>query len=520
MSDPLETDGNSSRPGWKRPAFIAAGVAVLAAVTALNIAAFALGNDMPALIGASLILDMVVVGGGIGVAVRQALRAEKQIDRAQQISAQARLALEESEARLGAIVDSAMDGIITVDESQRIVLFNRAAEQMFRCTREQALGASLDRFIPSRFRAAHRGHIEHFGRTGVTNRRMGEANALWALRADGEEFLIDASISQVTVDGRKLYTVILRDITEQLAAEEALRRSFNELRKLSAAMHEVREAERTRIARELHDELAQWLTALKMDVSWLASRLPRDQAPLLERTEKMKGVVDTTVTAVRRIAADLRPVMLDDLGLIPAIEGLLHDLSERSGMLNIALEGKLLIGAFTASLTSSLIFIATGNVLLATLAGITAAMLAAGLTEFQYEASQDLPADFDLVDSGKRAIEREALMTTAEMKKGLGNLATISTTAPFIGLFGTVIGIITAFQGMALTGSGGLGAVSAGIAEALGATALGLFVAVPAVWMYNYFLNKIDRFNVEMSNSSSQLIDFFIKNEARARARA
>jgi len=148
-----------------------------------------------------------------------------------------------------------------------------------------------------------------------------------------------------------------------------------------------------------------------------------------------------------------------------------------------------------------------------------ARVLAAGLTEFQYESSQDLPADFDLVDSGKRAIEREALMTTAEMKKGLGNLATISTTAPFIGLFGTVIGIITAFQGMALTGSGGLGAVSAGIAEALGATALGLFVAVPAVWMYNYFLNKIERFQVEMSNSSSQLIDYFIKNEARTKAR-
>jgi biopolymer transport protein ExbB len=148
-----------------------------------------------------------------------------------------------------------------------------------------------------------------------------------------------------------------------------------------------------------------------------------------------------------------------------------------------------------------------------------ARVLAAGLTEFQYEASQELPPGFDIVDSGKRAIDREALMTSAEMKKGLGNLATISTTAPFIGLFGTVIGIIGAFQGMALSGSGGLGAVSAGIAEALAATALGLFVAVPAVWMYNYFLNKIERFNVEMSNSASQLIDYFMKNEARAKAR-
>ena len=149
-----------------------------------------------------------------------------------------------------------------------------------------------------------------------------------------------------------------------------------------------------------------------------------------------------------------------------------------------------------------------------------ARVLVAGLTEFQYEASQQLPEDFDLVDSGKRAIDRETLMTAAEMKKGLGNLATISTTAPFIGLFGTVIGIINAFQGMAVSGSGGLGAVSAGIAEALGATALGLFVAVPAVWLYNYFTNKVDRFQVEMSNSSSQLVDYFIKNEARARARA
>jgi biopolymer transport protein ExbB/TolQ len=148
-----------------------------------------------------------------------------------------------------------------------------------------------------------------------------------------------------------------------------------------------------------------------------------------------------------------------------------------------------------------------------------ARVLAAGLTEFQYESSQQLPPDFDVVDSGRRAIERETLMTTAEMKKGLGNLATISTTAPFVGLFGTVIGIINAFRGMAISGSGGLGAVSAGIAEALATTAFGLFVAVPAVWMYNYFLNKIERFQVEMSNSSSQLIDYFIKNEARAKVR-
>jgi two-component system, NarL family, sensor histidine kinase UhpB len=101
----------------------------------------------------------------------------------------------------------------------------------------------------------------------------------------------------------------------------------------------VREAERIRIARELHDELAQWLTALKMDVSWMAARLPRDLPRLIDRTEKMKEVVNTTVAAVRRIAADLRPVMIDDLGLLPAIEHLLHEFSQRSGIM-VSLDAK------------------------------------------------------------------------------------------------------------------------------------------------------------------------------------
>jgi two-component system sensor kinase len=233
---------------------------------------------------------------------------------------------------LDAIVASAMDAVITVDDRQKVVLFNAAAEKVFRCPAGEAIGGPLDRFIPGRFRAAHRGHIERFGKTGVTTRMMGSRLALAGLRADGEEFPIDASISQTSSRGRKFYTVILRDVTERKAAEVALERSHEELRELSGAMHDVREAERLRIARELHDELAQWLTALKMDVSWLSSRLPPGETHLVQKTEKMKGLVDTTVAAVRRIAADLRPVMLDDLGLVAALEHLLHDLSERTGI--------------------------------------------------------------------------------------------------------------------------------------------------------------------------------------------
>jgi two-component system sensor kinase len=241
--------------------------------------------------------------------------------------------LEQAGERLQGVIQSAMDAIITVDEEQNVVLFNAAAERIFACPAGQAIGGSLDRFIPERFRAAHRKHIEHFGKTGETTRRMGSAISLSGLRADGAEFPIDASISQITVEGRRLYTVIMRDITERKRAEAALERTHQELRALSATMNEVREAERARIARELHDELAQSLTALKMDVSWLAGRLPSGDDRARAKLERTKGLVDSTVASVRQLAHDLRPAMLDDLGLVPAIEYLLHEFSERSGVM-------------------------------------------------------------------------------------------------------------------------------------------------------------------------------------------
>jgi len=140
-----------------------------------------------------------------------------------------------------------------------------------------------------------------------------------------------------------------------------------------------------------------------------------------------------------------------------------------------------------------------------------AKVVAAGLLEFMVEEQNSPLTGYDVIEAARRAIERATLMTTADFKRGLGGLATIGATSPFIGLFGTVVGIINAFRGMAITGSGGLGAVSAGIAEALVTTAVGLFVAIPAVWLYNYFLNQVERFQVEMANSSSELVDFFIK---------
>ena len=144
-----------------------------------------------------------------------------------------------------------------------------------------------------------------------------------------------------------------------------------------------------------------------------------------------------------------------------------------------------------------------------------ARVVSAGLQSFQFENQTSPLSEMEVVEAASRAVERSTLLTVSDFKRGIGSLATIATTAPFIGLFGTVIGIINSFRGMAMSGSGGIGAVSAGIAEALVATALGLFVAIPAAWMFNHFTNRLERLQIEMSNSSSELIDFFMKKQKK-----
>jgi hypothetical protein len=369
-------------------------------------------------------------------------------------------AMRESAARLNGIIQSAMDAIITVDERQDIVIFNPAAEEMFGCAAADVLGTPLDQFIPLRFREAHGAYIDHFGATGVTRRRMGAQAEIVGLRANGEEFPLEASISQISTGDKKLFSVILRDITQRKRDEQALRESAEryqrlvelvpdaiwierddriafvnracvqllgadsvvqllgrsplqfihpdfhalaaerrqrlgagvdagpriekrivrldgevreveiaeasfldegsraifavlrditerkhaeremaesreQLSHLSAALQTVREEEKARIARELHDELGQALTGLKMDVADILTHLTPGQVDAIARAGAMKSLIETTVASVRRIATELRPLMLDDLGLVPTVEWLAHDFTGRTG---IALE--------------------------------------------------------------------------------------------------------------------------------------------------------------------------------------
>ncbi len=146
-----------------------------------------------------------------------------------------------------------------------------------------------------------------------------------------------------------------------------------------------------------------------------------------------------------------------------------------------------------------------------------AKVVVAGLQEFRaHQMNSDISGEE--IEASKRALERAAAIVHAELKRGISSLATIGSTGPFVGLFGTVVGIINAFKGISSEKSTGLGAVAGGISEALVTTAVGLFVAIPAVWMYNYFSSRVEAFDVEMGNSSSELMDYFLKRTQRAGA--
>jgi PAS domain S-box-containing protein len=228
----------------------------------------------------------------------------------------------DAKQRLLGLLESAMDPIISCDDTQKIVLYNKAAEKTFGWTAEEVMGQGLEMLIPTRYHRMHGPQMRRFGATGTTSRRMGDNTVLYARRKSGDEFPIDASISQLNTHDGKLYTVILRDITERVRARE-------ELAAFASESAGVREQEKSRIARELHDELAQSLTAAKMDAIWLRDHFAREP-DAQAKIAAMLTMLDTCVASTRRIAADLRPLVLDDLGLVPALEWVVQNFTHRT----------------------------------------------------------------------------------------------------------------------------------------------------------------------------------------------
>ncbi|HWH70512.1 MAG TPA: PAS domain S-box protein, partial [Candidatus Sulfotelmatobacter sp.] len=195
-------------------------------------------------------------------------------------------ALRKSEARLNGIISSAMDAIISINTEQRVVLFNAAAERMFATRTADALGKHITHFIPARFREAHVHQVESFGRSGVTSRSMGHLGALSAQRANGEEFPIEASISQIELEGEKLFTVILRDISARIRAEEALRASEQRFRQLADAMPQIVWAARPDGSLDYYNRKWYELTGGKPgengDESWLPVLHPEERQRCLD----------------------------------------------------------------------------------------------------------------------------------------------------------------------------------------------------------------------------------------------
>ena len=291
----------------------------------------AVGNlDREALAGWRDTTRLVVVGALINIML--VIAAAALLLRKQRHEEELAHAAQESSNQLKAMVSSAMDAIVTIDSERRVVVFNPAAQKMFGYSEDQIRGKPLDMLIPERFRSVHERNVAAFSGSGVNARMKDTRMDIIGLRADGTEFPIESTIAQVRIDGKTMFTAILRDIGERRRAEDQLRESHHQLRELASSLQVVREEERTSIARELHDELGQQLLRLRMDLSWLSGRLKDLPPALQEKVADMKNFVAGTVDTLRRVTTRLRPPLLDELGLADAAQWQLDDFSRQTGI--------------------------------------------------------------------------------------------------------------------------------------------------------------------------------------------
>lgn len=227
------------------------------------------------------------------------------------------ITLRESRAQLASLIDSAMDAIVAVDETQRISLFNLAAEKMFGISKAEALGQTLDAFLPAHMREAHRDYIRTFGDTNVTTRTMGALGAVSGVHSNGREFPIEASISQVEVGNRKLYTAILRDITERKQNEQSLLEKTEALASMTQQLWQASKlATMGELAASIAHELNNPLATLTLRTDLLRSQLPADDdkqqalGVISQEVERMADLVSNLLQFSRRSHAQVSTLNL------------------------------------------------------------------------------------------------------------------------------------------------------------------------------------------------------------------
>lgn len=239
--------------------------------------------------------------------------------------------VEKSEASIRIILDNAFDAIITMDAEGVIKNWNQRASSIFGWDANEAIGKKLvDLIIPDQYRSSHKSGLARFLATGESE-ILNQQIEISGLHRNGLSFPVEISISETKIENSYIFTGIIRDITRRKQAEQDLIQSRERLRNLNNQLQSVREEEKANIAREIHDELGQALTMLKFDVSWLEKETSKKAPAVIEKTQSMKDLIESTIRVVQRIATELRPQMLDIMGLCETLKWQSNEFQKRTG---------------------------------------------------------------------------------------------------------------------------------------------------------------------------------------------
>jgi PAS domain S-box-containing protein len=272
-----------------------------------------------------------ITAGAVLVCIFTALMAAYLVNKLQGKQALT-IALSAADERYQHTVNSVMDAIVAVDEDMHIIMFNPSAEAMFGLEASKALGQPIEVLMPERLRSVHRRHMQGFSASEKASRAMAPQMEIFGVRSNGTEFPLESTISHSMIGGKLQMTAVLRDVTERRKTESTLRTVNTQLRELSANLQNVREEERKRFSRELHDDLGQRLTGLKLSLSWMASRLKEGKPTAVSDVDEMRHQMDAAIGSVRRIAAELRPRVMDDLDFKEALTWQTQEFFKHSGI--------------------------------------------------------------------------------------------------------------------------------------------------------------------------------------------